>query len=295
MRSFGQNYGFTWKAHEIGHANRKAGKERNFWTVETNFLPGRTFKTLEDLNTQALQWATVHYANRPQSKTKSIPLELFETEIPLLQKLPEYVCPPYLQHSRLIDQYGYISFDGNYYWVPQDVKTRTLTVLQYGSYLRIMNGLLEVAKYTIAPDGVKNEMFIPPESKVQPRQFPNNRKHGCEQEEKQLKDLGPSVCAYIDMINLPESGVRQRPAFIRALYAFYRQWGEELFIQTVQRALTYKVNSLDMLSRIATQIVKTIICGNTPCIEAYDDYLKRPAYKDGRFSQENGYNYDQIS
>jgi hypothetical protein len=88
------------------------------------------------------------------------------------------------------------------------------------------------------------------------------------------------VTAYIDMINLPESGVRLRPAFIRELYGFYRQWGKELFTQTVQRAFTYKVNSLDMLSRIATQIVKTIICEDIPCIEAEDDYLKRPAYND---------------
>jgi hypothetical protein len=35
-----------------------------------------------------------------------------------LIKLPPYIHPPYLVHYRLIDQYGYISFSGNYYWVP---------------------------------------------------------------------------------------------------------------------------------------------------------------------------------
>ena len=41
----------------------KAGEERSFWTVETNFLPGRAFQSLEDLNAQALAWATVRLDN----------------------------------------------------------------------------------------------------------------------------------------------------------------------------------------------------------------------------------------
>mgnify|MGYP002749825947 FL=1 len=85
--AYAKSYGFIWYAHEIGHSNRKAGKERNFLAVETNFLPGRTFTPLEDLNKQAFEWATKRYANRPQSKTKLIPSELFEHEKPLLVKL----------------------------------------------------------------------------------------------------------------------------------------------------------------------------------------------------------------
>jgi len=60
--------------------NRKAGEERSFWTVETNFLPGRSFQSLEDLNQQALQWATVRMEHRPASKTKLIPAQAFEHE-----------------------------------------------------------------------------------------------------------------------------------------------------------------------------------------------------------------------
>ena len=55
MASFAERYGFQFRCHEIRHANRKAGNERSFWTVETNFLPGRTFDSLEDMNRQALR------------------------------------------------------------------------------------------------------------------------------------------------------------------------------------------------------------------------------------------------
>ena len=39
MLQFAKQYGFQWKAHRIRLANRKAGKERNFLTLQTNFFP----------------------------------------------------------------------------------------------------------------------------------------------------------------------------------------------------------------------------------------------------------------
>ena len=46
MVAFGRGYGFEFLCHEIRHPNRKAGEEHSFWTVETNFLPGRRFSRL---------------------------------------------------------------------------------------------------------------------------------------------------------------------------------------------------------------------------------------------------------
>jgi len=74
MIQFASQFGFRWQAHRIKHSNRKAGVERSFHTVNTSFLPGRTFSSIEDLNAQAIDWATVRYAARPQSKTRLIPL-----------------------------------------------------------------------------------------------------------------------------------------------------------------------------------------------------------------------------
>ena len=70
MEKFAEEYGFEFVCHEIGHANRKAGNERSFYTVETNFFPGRSFETLEDLNRQAFEWATVRMANMPWNTMK---------------------------------------------------------------------------------------------------------------------------------------------------------------------------------------------------------------------------------
>ena len=119
MVKFAENYGFEWKAHEIKHSDRKAGVERNFWSIETNFFPGRTFTSLEDLNAQAFLWATERYAKRPQSKTGLIPIDTFENEKPYLTKLPEYISPVCQDHERYVDEYGYCAFKANYYWIPE--------------------------------------------------------------------------------------------------------------------------------------------------------------------------------
>jgi len=296
MTAFAANYGFTWKAHAIGHANRKAGTERNFNTMETNFIPGRTFSSFEDINAQAVDWATVRYAKRPQSKTKLIPLELFEIEKSALVKLPDYISAPYLPFTRRVDEYGYCSFDGNFYWIPESVTSQTVSVLQYAHHLCIMDGAREVARYEIAADGVKNEMIVPSGHVTVPRGVPKNRKLGCEQEEMRLRELGSVVGQYLDMAKKPENYVKQRPAFLRGLYALSRQLGPSLFLMAVQRALDYRVFDRAALERIAHQIIRTDI--GTATVDINDtpqDYRGRRVFIEGQFTQENDTDFNQLT
>lgn len=295
MVNFAANYGFIWKAHAIGHANRKAGTERNFYTIETNFLPGRTFTSLEDLNKQAYEWATVRYAMRPQAKTKLIPAELFDVEKNALVKLPEYISAPYVPHTRLVDQYGYASFDGNFYWIPESVRKTTVTLLQYAHHLSVMDGPSQVARYDIAADGAKNEIFVPQgHKKALPRYTPHNRKPGCEQEEKRLRELHESVGLYLDMIKTSQSGVRKYASFVRGLYTQQQQLGQALFLQALRRAADYKVFEITAIERIAHQIIQIDI-GQQPqshSQELSDEYRSRSGYLDGQFTQENDIDYN---
>lgn len=286
MITFANNYGFNWKAHALNHPNRKAGTERNFWTVETNFLPGRKFESLEDLNSQAIEWATDRYAKRPHSKTKLIPLEIFETEKSSLQKLPEFISPPYLQHTRLIDQYGYISFNANYYWIPETVNSRSVSVFQYADELRILDGIREITRYKIAPDGAVNATIAPEGCNRLPRCLPNNRKLGCEQEEKILKGLDDVAVKYIAMVYSPESGIKQYHAYIRRLYHLYLRWGKDLFVKAIERAYAFQVNTLTQIETIAAILIKEDIVQGVIDMDINDDYQNRKTFQDGRFSEE---------
>jgi transposase len=119
MAAFAKQYGFEFRCHAIKHCNRKAGEERSFWTVESNFLPGRTFTSLEDTNQQALAWATVRLDHKPQGQAGLIPAKTFEHEQSCLTPLPPQLPAPYRIHDRGTDQYGYVCFGVNYYWVPR--------------------------------------------------------------------------------------------------------------------------------------------------------------------------------
>jgi hypothetical protein len=104
MEAFAKQYGFQFRCHEKGHSDRKAGEERSFWTVETNFLTGRSFLNFNDLNRQAFEWATVRMEHRPQGKAKLIPAKAFEHERHYLAQLPAHLPAPYQVHERGTDQ-----------------------------------------------------------------------------------------------------------------------------------------------------------------------------------------------
>ena len=107
MREFSRRYGFHFVCHAIDHPNRKAGNERSFWSAQTNFLRGRTFSSLEDLNDQAHVWATQRMEHRVLTKARVIPARLFEHERLYLHELPAHLPAPYQSHRRITDQYGY--------------------------------------------------------------------------------------------------------------------------------------------------------------------------------------------
>lgn len=56
MVAFGERYGFEFRAHAIGDANRSGRVERPFLFIENNFLAGRQFADWNDLNSRARQW-----------------------------------------------------------------------------------------------------------------------------------------------------------------------------------------------------------------------------------------------
>jgi len=289
MAGFSKNYGFEWKAHEVGHSDRKAGMERSFWTVETNFLPGRVFADLEDLNAQAFEWATQRYAKRPQSKTGLIPMQTFETEKPYLVKLPQYISFPCLEHHRSLDDYGYATFDGNYYWAPEYTKDkqkiREVKLIEYAKTLVLHYKNTEPVRYSLPKDGIKNERFTP--DGVKPTYQPRNRKKTSDEEEKALRAMGEVVSAYVDRVKAKDSGVHYPHHFLRELYLLLRKMAQPLLEQTMERALKYQVNTLEAIARIAAAYLKPNT-GELPEIEVAHDYMQREAYQKGRFCDEPG-------
>jgi transposase len=281
MEQFARQFDFVFVCHEKGHSNRKAGNERGFYTIETNFFPGRTFENLEDMNQQAFEWSTVRSANRPVGKTRLIPSVAFEYEKPYLKKLPPYVEAPYLIHKRGTDQYGYAPFDGNFFWIP-GTKRHEVKILEYADHLKIYRHRELLGRYRLPADGVKNEV-ISPEGGPQPTHRPVHRKKPSAREEKILRSLGKSVDDYLNFA-LPKSG-KPRHRWVRELYGLHRKAAPAVFIQAVERAFKYRITDIGTIENII--ILKFKSSGSPAAMPEVDpDFKNRDAYIKGRFADE---------
>lgn len=281
MKQFAKQYGFEFICHEIGHANRKAGNERSFYTVETNFFPGRNFETLEDMNQQAFDWATIRMPNRPVSKTKLIPAKAFEYEQSFLEKLPAYITPPYIAHERGTDQYGYAAINGNFYWVPG--KTRfDVKIVQFCDHLEIYYKRKKLAEYELPPNGVKNQKFSP-KGRPAPRYQPNNRKRPTAGEEKILRAAALEIDAYLTFALTMKGKTRHR--FVRQLYTLHKKTALSVFVQALKRALKYRIKSVDTIENIIRLLLRQ---SNyvMPLPQIDEAFTNRPAYLEGRFADE---------
>jgi len=291
MVQFAKQYLFEFVCHEKGHANRKAGNERGFYTVETNFFPGREFASLEDMNRQAFEWATERMANRATTKTRLIPARVFEYEKPYLKKLPIYVPAPYLVLERGTDQYGYTSVDGNYYWIP-GTKRHDVKVLQYAEHLMIYCNRKLLGRYQIPPDGVKNEI-VAPEGQQKPPYKPKNRRKPTTKQENILRTAAKDIDDYLTFAI--KNGVKQKHRFIRGLYGLHRKMALEVFIKTVKRALKYRITDINTVERIATlQLTAADVQLPLPQIDGHLE--KRAAYIEGYLADEVDLSvYDNIT
>ncbi|HOY78719.1 MAG TPA: hypothetical protein PLN33_12975 [Hyphomonadaceae bacterium] len=290
MEAFAKQYGFRFVCHEIGHANRKAGEERSFYTVESNFLPGRSFASLEDLNAQALEWATVRMEQRPQGKARLVPARAFEHESAYLVRLPPHLPAPCRAHHRDTDQYGYASFQANYYWVPGTTR-EAVRLLEYSDRLKIYRLHECLAEYPLPPDGVKNAKFSP-EGQPKPRYQPHRRRQPTQEEEQALRAMGDPVGRYLDFALQPK-GI-QRHRLVRELFALSRLVTPALFAQTLERAQRYRIVELPSLHRIAHRIACQ--AGATlPSADVDETLQERDSYREGRLSDSPDFSpYDQL-
>ena len=124
--------------------------------------------------------------------------------------------------------------------------------------------------------------FSPP-GQPAPRHLPKHRKHGSQHEEQRLRALGPDVRDYLDYA-LQTPGI-QRHRFLRELLTLSRQVAQTVFVQTLQRALRYRVVELQSLKNIAWFCLSQ---GepSLPYADVDESFCQRPAYEEGALTDE---------
>lgn len=291
MNAFARRCGFEWGAHPLMKPNWKAGKERNFRTVESNFIPGRIFKNLEDLNQQAFEWATEWYYHHPDDKTKLVPVEQWEIEKPFLNAMPAYLEPPYRHYQRQADKNGFIPVYANYYWIP-GIKEQEVKVVEYPGLIKIYLNRELLIEYPLKPYDVKYQQVTPDGYEVEKK--PRNLHLTSEAEEVKLRAISDTVVRYLDFIRSKEGAVRYRNQFVKNLYGISLRLAPGVFDKTIERALAFKINNCEAIERIAVQLMRADI-NDWPEVAPIDDFDNREAYLEGRLSDEpNLFSYAKL-
>jgi hypothetical protein len=137
--------GFTPKVCRVRSPQTKGKVERLVRYVKENFLPGRRFEDLDDLNRQAVAWCRdangkVHHT------TGKIPLQALASE-KLLELPSQAKLDQYRWEDRIVTHDGMVSFDGIRYGVPWQYSGKEVRVRLYEGSLEICNGGVLLARH----------------------------------------------------------------------------------------------------------------------------------------------------
>jgi transposase len=144
---FAKDMGFVPKLCKVRRPQTKGKVERQVRYVKENFLPGRTFTDLEDLNRQVMAWCR-KADSRIHGSTGKIPLEELEKE-PLLCLPPIEFLDRYRFETRKVSNDGFVSFDGIRYGVPWRYAGQELRVRLAGGRFLAFDGAACIAEHKV--------------------------------------------------------------------------------------------------------------------------------------------------
>ena len=147
FEDFATDIGFIPKVCRARRPQTKGKVERLVKYVKDNFLPGRQFVDLDDLNRQALEWCQ-RVDSKPHSTTGEIPLDALQNE-QLLTLPAQEVCNKHRWETRKVTRDGFISFDGAKYGVPWQYSGRELRVRICGDCFEAYDGEVRIVQHKI--------------------------------------------------------------------------------------------------------------------------------------------------
>jgi hypothetical protein len=126
----------------------KGKVERPFSYIRQDFFLARSFRNLEDLNAQLIDWLDTVANVRIHGTTQRVVAEAFADEQPELQTLPEHRFDAVLKLERRVSHDGFVAIGGNYYSVP-DRTRRVVEVQQLPDLIRILDLGTVVAEHPV--------------------------------------------------------------------------------------------------------------------------------------------------
>lgn len=244
VEAFEERFGFRFLAHEIMHSDRKGKVENPFGWVQRNFLVGRKFADLGDLNHQALEWCE-RGAVKVKRELKARPVELFAAEKAHLVPLPLYVPEVYRTWRRIVDGESRVSLEGYKYPVPAGLIGKEVFLRETKDRVIVLDGVREAAVHEKKFPGQAQ----PPLPR--PLTAPRRLKAAKLAEEDKLLAMGEPVAAYLAALR--EARGPRYFWSVRKLWRLLCQYRAEDLKAAVGRAAAHRLYDVDRLETILLQ------------------------------------------
>ena len=248
MAAFARALGFEFRAHRIGHPDRKGRIERPFAWIERGFLPGRSFASFDDLNAQALRWC-IEVANaKPKRSLGMSPQAAYVMEKPHLRGLPAVLPAVYDVFDRVVDLYGFVSVDVNRYSVPERLVGKTVTVYKHYANIEIHYRAMAVAVHPRLI-GVRDARHTLPGHHTLPQRVPRQPSLQAQL----LRGEHAVLDAYVAALGAHLNGRGTRA--LNRLLQLKRSYPPQPFLAAVEQALKY---GLFDLARLETLVLRQV-------------------------------------
>ena len=132
------HHGFAPKACRPYRAKTTGKVERPYRYIRQDFLDGRSFRNLDDLNRQLASWLCGVANARVHGTTRRVVAEAFVEDRAALLPLPAWPFRSLLKLERRITKDGMVSVDGNLYSVPDGTQKRAVEVQIPADEIRIL-------------------------------------------------------------------------------------------------------------------------------------------------------------
>ncbi len=244
MAAFAQRYGFIFKAHALGHANRSARVEAPFHRIEHAFLAGQDFADWSDLNRRARETAEAWNA-KFSSKLHASRRELFAVEQGHLKPLPLFVPQVYQLYTRIVDAEGYVHVNRIRYSAPYTLIGRALEVRETLERVELYAGARRVASHARLLGPLDTRVTDP--AHRPPRGQGLTRRAQPAPEQLEMLQIEPRLESYLAGLK-HQIGDRRAP--LRRLLSMLQEYPREAFLAALQCAERYRLYDLDRLEKM---------------------------------------------
>jgi len=257
------------------HPQDKPAVERHVRFVRERFFKGESFIDLEDIRRRALDWCRETAGRRIHGTTRSVPLEVFETEekLALLPLRPERFVIPRWGRCKVHPDH-HIRFDSALYSVPTRYVGKQVEVRSDGALVRIYLGVELIKTHAQQRRGGRATDYedYPKERAPYAMRYPDFYR-------KKALEVGPSVGAFADRLlagEFPWSRLRQAQKLLRLA----ERYGSQRIDVACQRALSFELVDVYRLERILQlALEKEPLAEGGPCLPPLQPKLRflRPA------------------